>query len=707
VTLPSLPWRYAHLAALWSYGVSQPVFSMLQANPEFLVVRGSTRSDVVLFALILALVPPLLVIAAEAAASLVSETLARALHIVAIWCFAFLTTLQLVRLLDPARGVTLLLPLVPAALAAAAYVRWRPFRSFLSLSLALPVMGLLAFVGTVPLAVDDAPGADVRVATPAPVVLVVFDEFPVSSLLRPDGTIDAVRYPNFARLAADATWYPRATTSHGSTTHAVPVILTGQLPRQDELPTLEDHPENVFTLLGERYAVRSAEQATRLCPSRYCPRTRQQVPLVDRQRGLLYDVSVGYLYRVLPRSMRAGLPPIGERWGGFGGGSDVDVRELVLGALDSNAWNAALAHARGRKPAQFEGFLRSLGPARKRSTLYFEHALLPHTPWAFLPSGREYGDSEGIDGIDEGWVRWRSSRPLVDQALQRHLLQVGYVDRLVGRLVDRLKATGLYDRALVIVTADHGVSFRPGGYMRDVERADLADIAGVPLFVRYPGERAGRVDRRDAKTIDIFPTIADVVGVQIPWHVDGRSLRTEPVSRPVSVQAFGQGQVTADSDVVAREVLATARRNARLFGTGTDSLYRLGPHEELLGRPVRSLVSPAVERGEVRLDDEEQFQDVRTASPFVPAHIVGEIQDDALPAGAPLAVAVNGRVAATTSSFERNGRRRFAVLVPEQSFRDGPNTVKVFSITEIPGGVSLVRLGGAGHRRTIAARSEG
>ena len=141
--LPSYRWRFAHLAALWAYGVSQPVFSMLKGNPEFLVVRGSTRWDVIAFALLLAVVPPLVVVAAEAMVALLSRTLAGTLHIVAIWCFGFLAALQLVRMLDPERGVALLLPLVPAALVAILYMRSRAFQSFLSISLVLPVLGLL------------------------------------------------------------------------------------------------------------------------------------------------------------------------------------------------------------------------------------------------------------------------------------------------------------------------------------------------------------------------------------------------------------------------------------------------------------------------------------------------------------------------------------------------------------------------------------
>src|SRR4051812_27316224 len=45
---------------------------------------------------------------------------------------------------------------------------------------------------------------------PPPVVMIVFDEFPTTSLLDAHGRIDAVRYPNFARLARDANWFPQA-----------------------------------------------------------------------------------------------------------------------------------------------------------------------------------------------------------------------------------------------------------------------------------------------------------------------------------------------------------------------------------------------------------------------------------------------------------------------------------------------------------------
>ena len=647
-----------------------------------------------MFTLFIAVVPPLVVVAAEALASLFSGALEAVLHTVAIAFFTYAVGLELVRLIGPGGRAALLVPLAFAVVGAAVYLRSSAVRTFLSFSLALPVLGSLSFVGTVPLAVDDARGENVDVVSPVPVVLVVFDEFPLSSMLRANGSIDRGRYPNFGRLARDATWYPRATTVHESTTHAVPAILTGVLPKRGELPTLADHPRNLFTLLGESFVIRASEQVTRLCPSRYCPRTRDRVPVIDRQKGLAFDAAVGYLHRVLPASLRGELPTIGERWGGFGDRAESDGRERILGALDDGAWLRAAAGASSQKRAQYASFLESLRPQRGRPTLFFEHALLPHGVWRYLPSGREYPNAAWVTGVEEDWDHLLSERELVELALQRHLLQVGFTDRLLGALLRRLEALGLYDRALVIVTADHGASFEPGGLLRTADNRNLADIATVPLFVKYPGQRGGLIDPRDAKTIDIVPTIADVVGVRIPWDVDGRSLRGTPSPRRVEIATNSGDVVSGTSDGVAGVVRSTARRNAALFGEGDSSMYRLGPHAQLIGRPVATWSVSNPGRSIVRLDGEADFANVRQRGLTVPARIVGEVTDRSIPRGTALAIAINGRVAATTTSYALPGRIGFAVMVPESAFRGGRNTVDVFEVERSLDGLRLTRLGG-------------
>jgi hypothetical protein len=125
----------------------------------------------------------------------------------------------------------------------------------------------------------DAQGAGGSAASEKPrhphVVLIVFDEFDGDILLGPDGRIDAGRYPNFAALARDGTWFRNAHTSYDSTTKAVPLILDGIAPRPGTSPTVRDHPHSIFTALGRRgYRIVTSEEATAMCPRRYCPTER-------------------------------------------------------------------------------------------------------------------------------------------------------------------------------------------------------------------------------------------------------------------------------------------------------------------------------------------------------------------------------------------------------------------------------------------------
>ena len=87
---------------------------------------------------------------------------------------------------------------------------------------------------------------------PQTIVMVVFDELPLASLMGPGGRFDAERYPAFARLARGATWYRGATAVHDSTALAVPAMLDGRYPRPGTRSDVYSHPANLFTLLEGR-----------------------------------------------------------------------------------------------------------------------------------------------------------------------------------------------------------------------------------------------------------------------------------------------------------------------------------------------------------------------------------------------------------------------------------------------------------------------
>ncbi len=101
-----------------------------------------------------------------------------------------------------------------------------------------------------------------------PVVMVVFDEFSTTSLLDRHHRIDPVRYPNFARLAGDATWFPNTTASLDETGRAMRALLTGRNTWRPARPTFEANRRNIFTLMARRYRLGVSEEVTSLCPRR-------------------------------------------------------------------------------------------------------------------------------------------------------------------------------------------------------------------------------------------------------------------------------------------------------------------------------------------------------------------------------------------------------------------------------------------------------
>lgn len=97
------------------------------------------------------------------------------------------------------------------------------------------------------------------------------------------------------------------------------------------------------------------------------------------------------------------------------------------------------------------------------------------------------------------------------------------VDHNLGRIIDHLKATGLYERTLIVVTADHGEML---GDHHAWGKSTFYDAAyHTALVVRDPGAplRGAAVDL-PTEAVDVAPTILDCLGLEIPHTMDGRSL---------------------------------------------------------------------------------------------------------------------------------------------------------------------------------------
>jgi hypothetical protein len=707
----SLALRGLHLFALSAFAVAQPLFDLLGDTPEFFVVRGSTGWDIVAFALGLVLVPPAVLLALEAVAGLVRPRFQDALHLLFVaGLTALLATQALKRAGDLASTAIFALAIVAGAAFAALYAHRGGVRSFLTVLAPAPAVFLALFLLHSPLEKlsleSEAHAKAPPISSKTPVVFIVFDELPVTSLMDARRRIDSARYPNFAALAADSTWFREATTVHEHTTEAVPAIMSGIDPKAGLLPLLRDHPDNVFTFLGGSYAMHVFEPVTQLCPTNLCPREREPFPA--RMESLGQDLAVVYGHVLLPEETARRLPSVTDTWQNFG----KEHADEQLAAKPLAVRNAAdVDRTVGRQlwsdvRFQFERYVYSIRPTR-RPTLFFLHSMLPHAPWRFLPSGRQYGDALGIDGIAND--RWGKDKWLVAQGFQRHLLQTGFVDRLLGILLARLRAARLYERSLIVVVADHGVSFRPGDRRRGVTPTNVGDIAPVPLFVKKPHQHAQRIVDRNVRTVDIVPTIADVLGAPLPYHADGLSL-FDPTNdgRRVEVDQRVGKPVSASVDAARAEKYETLRRKLALFGSGrTGSLYAFGRYSGLVGRKPSEIGVVDAPDLAASVDNEALLASVDLNSALSPSHVAGRLDGDAARAGVYLALAVNGRIAGVTRSFTVGDDVLFSAVLPESAFRDGRNAAEVFAVRAREGRLELEKLGGTEGGASYALRTAG
>ncbi len=114
-------------------------------------------------------------------------------------------------------------------------------------------------------------------------------------------------------------------------------------------------------------------------------------------------------------------------------------------------------------------------------------------------------------GIAENTIRLRAEMMLA-------------VDESVGRILDVLKKEGQLDNTIIIFTSDNGYFYGEHGLTIE-RRLPYEESVRAPLVIRYPGLiQPGRKIRGLTSSIDLAPTILDAAGIDIPNHIQGKSL---------------------------------------------------------------------------------------------------------------------------------------------------------------------------------------
>ncbi len=180
---------------------------------------------------------------------------------------------------------------------------------------------------------------------------------------------------------------------------------------------------------------------------------------------------------------------------------------------------------------------------------------------------------------------------------QRYLLQAGFVDRLLGRLVRRLRERGLYERSMIVVTADHGVSFRragPAAWSRprtSPTSRPFPSSSSCRGRIGPGGRRAGAIDRHPADNRARARRAAS------PAETAGRpAAGRRPAREPVTVSSYRGGTVRVPFGAFVRGRAAAVRHGESTSPRAPPGTRRAASQRSRRARGARNFGSTSTRR---------------------------------------------------------------------------------------------------------------
>lgn len=260
---------------------------------------------------------------------------------------------------------------------------------------------------------------------------------------------------------------------------------------------------------------------------------------------------------------------------------------------------------------------------RSRPFFLFVHYYDPHFHYTshadfnFTDAEEEVRSGEAEAGQGDLGRKVETAGPESGQLFDSYDSEVGFTDHYIGRLLQFLRDQDLFDDSLIVFTADHGEEFLDHGGWKHAHSL-YEEVIHVPLLFKLPQSRTGRVEDRQVGLIDVFPTITEILGVDVEHPISGASLFSAAEVRPVFSETSRNNNLQA---VIYKGHKAIVDLNDddkwRLYDLSTDPAEKhdlAGERVELLDelkeeiRRWRENTRAAVEADSVVLDAEQTEQ---------------------------------------------------------------------------------------------------
>ena len=491
----------AWVIGLFTIGFISVVTAVLNQNPFFFTAHGIRSWQVALILLVLLLL-------AFALIGLLLWVLkkglgAKALDVVAttlVFIVGFFVLFNFLgRILDGNTVIAVLGGAVAAAGIAYISRRLALGRVVLGVGLVvalgpLVISGLGSSGGTEPTAVSFEENPN-----PPSVLWVIADELQYSVLQDPDGNVRSA-FPNLKSLQKDSTTYTRAYGLANATHLALPAMFHGV--SNAETWFGDDYSEfraggGVLSWLSAQYDVVADSLYFRSEPGTTSPwvdleksttNQSQSLGALKDTQILLADMGAIAGQVALAPQLASAFPDIDDRWFDFWG----MVPQTTISSSRDNLVGAILQS--------------------DSSTIALWHTMLTHLPYVRDFQGNLFNTN--TMGNEGSGLRSADLKPLHKRLYAAAVMDF---DRQLGAILQQLRDEGKYDNTMIIISADHGRSFTLNSTWRvgDSIEERWADVAHVPLIVKYPGQNQMQYVSEPRSSSQIAPTVLDVVGATV------------------------------------------------------------------------------------------------------------------------------------------------------------------------------------------------